>query len=98
MEPRTTSRLQRKEAAFEVKAEGNERFRNGRLRSALECYEEASTWVVDSVVCACMYVRGIYSFVRASTRKVIVVVCEIAQVSPSTRSHGGSTPCMDALT
>lgn len=42
MEPRTTSRLQRKEAAFEVKAEGNERFRNGRLRSALECYEEAS--------------------------------------------------------
>ena len=60
MEPRTTSRLQRKEAAFEVKAEGNERFRNGRLRSALECYEEASKWVVDSVVCACMCMFGGY--------------------------------------
>lgn len=50
MEARTTSRLQRKEAAFEVKAEGNERFRNGRLRSALECYEEASTCTDSGVV------------------------------------------------
>ena len=52
MEARNPSRVSRKNAAFEVKAEGNERFRNGRLRSALECYEEAG-----ACVCVYVYVR-----------------------------------------